>query len=121
MSDPRQDIGTYPVVAGNPLDITVNFTVNGVGVDLTTVATAWASMLRRTAASSESVSFTVDASNAATGVLVLRLTADQTTSMATSSEKITRWEGDLQGTGGVLSPDTKFKLSVPVTRGDTRA
>ena len=112
MSDPRQQLGEWDVVAGDPLSITINITSGGTGVNLTTYGTTWTADLRTDPTSSTSVPFTVDASAASTGTLVLSLTGTQTSTMATSltcTPAPTSWQFDLQASGGTVSPQTPFQ------------
>ena len=110
MEDSRQDLGEWEAVAGEDLTITVNITVDGVGVDLTTYGTAWAGDLRQYPSSPTSVAFAVDDTNASTGTLVLSLTDTQTATMATGAK--TLWQFDLEATGGADSPQYPFRGTV---------
>jgi hypothetical protein len=115
--DPRQDIGTYEVVTGDPLEI--DHQVNkpdGSPMDLTTFGTSWSAMLRQSYSSVDVQSFAIDATSASTGLLKLTLTAAQTTSMATAPGDLTTWHFDLQASGGAVSPQTPFKGAVQVWR-----
>jgi hypothetical protein len=85
-------------------------------MNLTAFGSAWTAMLRQSYSSVDVQSFAVDTTNAATGVLVLTLTAVQTAGMATAPGDLTTWHFDLQATGGTVSPQTPFKGMVQVWR-----
>jgi hypothetical protein len=115
--DPRQDIGTYAVVLGNPLKINRQFNnPDGTGTNLVTAfGSTWSAMARQSYSSALAQSFAVDSTNAATGLLVLTLTAAQTTAMATAGD-VTTWHFDIQASGGTITPRTPFKGTVEVRR-----
>jgi len=121
MSDPRLDLGTWDIVAGDPLTITVNITSGGTGVNLTTYGSSWAAMLRVTPAASPAVSFTVNTTNAATGQLILSLTASDTAGLATAPVDGATWQFDLQATGGTVTPQTPFRGALRVVKPYTHA
>lgn len=121
MSDPRTYLGSWDVVAGDPLSITVNVTADGAPVDLTTYGTAWGADLRQNSLQTPAVVFAVDSTNAATGTLVLSLTGAQTATLTISSGDSTQWLFDLQATGGAVSPQTPFRGQVTAWRPFTHA
>lgn len=121
MSDPRQYLGSWDVVAGDPLSITLTVLSSGSPVNLTTIGSSWASKLRQSVSQTPSISFTVDATNAATGVLVLSLAAATTTTMTTDPGASTSWTFDLQCSGGTVTPQTMFEGNVVAWRPYTHA
>lgn len=108
--DPRTDVGTNAVVAGDPVQWILPVQVNGSGasVDLTTLGTTWVADLRQGVGMTPEIAFTVDASGAATGQLILNLTGAQTLSML-SGQGPTHWFFNVQVTGGGVSPQTLMK------------
>ena len=106
--------GTYDIVGyqGDTLQLTFNFTdANDVPVVLPT--TGWRAQIRQTAASETILaSFTIDSTDAATGVLVLTLAA-------AASESLTGGIWDLESSdGGVVRTYLRgtVRFEVDVTR-----
>lgn len=100
--DPRIQIPPWTVVRGDAFTqpVTINDT-SGNPVNLTSYGSSFASQLRGGPDYTTSVPFTVDATNAATGQLVMSLTAEQTASM-----NLPVYYFDIQVTGGTVSPQT---------------
>lgn len=121
MADPRMPIGGWDITAGEPLEITLNFVVNGVSaLNLATYGTGWAADLRRNPDDGFFISFDVDSSGAAGGVLVLSLTGDQT-ALLTDENLGNEWGFDLCVTGGAVTPQYPFRGQIvgwePYTHG----
>lgn len=121
MSDPRQDLGTWDVIAGDPLTITLNITSGGSPVNLTTIGSTWSAHVRQSPSTTPPVVPTIDASGASTGTLVLSLNGAVTGAMATDPTDPTVWHFDLQATGGTVTPQTPFKGTVQAWKVFTHA
>ena len=116
--DPRQDLGTFAVIAGDPLTISYTVQANGSPVDLTTIGTTVTSLLRQAPGATPTYSFDMSASVLASGQLVWKLTGTQTAAMM-SGNGSTHWYFDTTFTGGTVSPQTPFKGQVVEYRGET--
>lgn len=120
--DPRADIGSADCQMGEPLTWTVTIKDgSGSPVDLTAYGTTWAADLRQSYSMQPAVVFAIDASGAASGVLVLSLTGTQTAAMATSTGDHTMWFFDIQVTGGTVSPQFPFQGSLNIWKVYTHA
>lgn len=82
-------LATTPVWRGDPLTITVTVKDSaGNPVNLTTYGSTFASQIRTSIdAATVTATFTVDATNAATGVLKLSLTGTQTAALKRTTDK----------------------------------
>lgn len=102
--DPRQVLPPWTVVRGDAFTQTVTITAAGSPVNLTSYGTAWTAQARRDPDDTTAIPFTIDATNAATGVLVFTLSAATTASMNNAV-----YYFDVQATGGTVSPQTPFR------------
>lgn len=104
---------------GDPLTITLNFWTDNTRttpVDLTTIASAWTSQARAAQSDTDpACTFTIDATNASTGVLALSLTGSLTSGLLQST-----YGFDVQGTGGPASPATVIQGTLAVSGDWTR-
>lgn len=112
--DPRYPLDPQACAQGDAFRWVLTFQSTSAGgaplpVDLTAFGSTWTSNLRISPSQVPPLSFTIDASGAATGVLVLSLTGAQTGTMATDPAAGTVWQFDLQVAGGSLSPYTPYK------------
>jgi hypothetical protein len=115
--DPRQDLGSWSVAAGDPLEIDLQLNKpDGTGLDLTAFGSSWAGKLRQSSSSAVAQVFAIDATSAATGLLKLTLSPTQTSAMSLTGGDTSTWHFDLQITGGTMSPQTPFKGQVQVWR-----
>jgi hypothetical protein len=112
--DTRQDIGSYANPAGDPMTIEFRPTAAGAPINLTAYGTSWAAMLRQSLSDGSPKSFAIDATNAASGVLILSLTGTQTAAMNTDSDGTTNYNFDLQATGGAVTPQTPYKGRITI-------
>jgi hypothetical protein len=85
-------------------------------VDLTTYGTTWSGQLRGEPGYAAGTAWHIDASSAATGVLVLSLTGAETAAMpshatgrSTDDDLADTFGYDLEVTGGTVSPQIPFK------------
>lgn len=110
------DLGTFPVVKTNPfvLPILRELDADGNGVELSTYGSSWVARARESHSSTASITFTIDASNAAGTVhnapdayrLLLSLPGDLTATMNG------RYVCDLRVTGGTESPLTLYRWTL---------
>lgn len=123
MSDPRVPLGGWDTPAGEPLQITLNFVVGGVSaLNLLSYGPTWDAQLRRDPSDDNYINFGVDASGAASGTLVLSLTAAQTDSMVdTVLGGTVVWGFDIRVTGGAVTPQWPFRGEVAAWRPFTHA
>lgn len=120
-SDPRQPLNDQTICRGDNFKWTVTITKTNVDgstspVDLTTYGTSWSGQLRGNPDYTTFVDWTIDATNASTGVLVLSLSSATTTTML-----LPVYYYDLQVTGGTVSPQTPFRGTLYVVKDVTHA
>lgn len=100
------DLGTFPLYRGddegrNKVTITLTDS-DDAPVDLTAFGDTWTSQARTSARAADAIDLTVDVSEAADGVLEVRLP------VADSADLPGRLVFDVQVTGGAISPLTVF-------------
>ena len=94
------EVSPLPVIwRGDPYGIDLTFT----DVDLTLYGSSWSAQLRYSFTTDPAVSFTVDDSDAADGVLHLDLDGEQTAALDQGL-----YGFDVQATGGAVDPFTVF-------------
>lgn len=118
--DPRVVLTPWSVVRGDAFTNTVTFRKTAsdgtiTTLDLTTFGTTWRAQLRGGPDYTTFVPFTINQTNAATGVLVFTLTSAQTASLALPS-----YQFDLEVSGGSVSPQTPFRGTLTVYKDDTQ-
>jgi hypothetical protein len=118
MPSPAVISAALPVYRGDAWSKTLRFWADEVGgtpIDLTAFGTSFTAQVRYSATTASFTPFTVDDTDAATGVLVLSLTGDQTGALMNST-----YHFDVQATGGALSPRTIITGTLSVTKDVTQ-
>lgn len=108
------NVGTLSVYAGDTFSQTFTFKEDGEAIDLVDAGwSAWTSQYRKNANSTTAVSFTVDASAAASGQITISLSAAQTANLDSGVFDLQATQGSLVRTwiAGGLS------VTKDVTRG----
>ena len=115
MNDPV-DLGVITLIRGDGWRIPItDVATDGTPTDLTGFGSGWSAQMRETADASTSVAFTVDATAAASGQLVLSLAGYATAALTRS-----RYVFDVQATGGTITPLTVYRGAILVERDVTR-
>jgi hypothetical protein len=112
------DIGTFECRRGDAYQLPItDVQADGVSpTNLTAYGSAWTAKLRTSFDATTAIDFTVDASNAATGHLVLSLTGAVTGAMLAKD-----YVFDVQVTGGTQSPLTLYAGVLSIVKDVTHA